>query len=185
MARLAFDTPGRDDPGRGRRMGVDVGDARIGIATSDPDGILATPLETVAATTRRKDPDGADIDRMVSLAQENEVVEIIIGLPKMLDGSFGTSARKAAEVGFRLKRRLGESVVVRYTDERMSTVMAQSQLHSAGMTTRSGRRVIDQAAAVVILQSWLDARRSYLEHQQRAGEDSEYLSSDSLSVDGD
>ncbi|ALA67341.1 Holliday junction resolvase RuvX [Corynebacterium lactis] len=165
MARLALDAPGIDDPGRGRRLGIDVGDVRVGVAVSDPDGILATPVETVARATRRKDPDGPDIDRLVELAQEYEVVEIVVGLPIMLDGSFGSSARKAGDVGFRLKRRLGDAVAVRYADERMTTVLAQSRLHDAGIDVRSGRKVIDQAAAVEILQAWLDNRKKYLAEQ--------------------
>ena len=159
MARLSFDVPGQEDPGRGRRLGIDVGDVRIGVAVSDPDGILATPVETVAKETRRKDPDGADIDRLVELAHQYEVVEIVVGLPMMLDGTFGTSARKAYDVGFRMQRRLGESAVVHYTDERMTTVMAQSRLHQAGRNVKNSRNVIDQAAAVEILQLWLDKRR--------------------------
>ena len=165
MARLALDAPGIDDPGWGRRLGIDVGDVRVGVAVSDPDGILATPVETVARATRRKDPDGPDIDRLVELAQEYEVVEIVVGLPIMLDGSFGSSARKAGDVGFRLKRRLGDAVAVRYADERMTTVLAQSRLHDAGIDVRAGRKVIDQAAAVEILQAWLDNRKRYLAEQ--------------------
>lgn len=162
MAKPRIDTPGLDDPGRGRRLGIDVGDARIGVAVSDPDCILATPVETVAHATGRKDPDGPDIDRLVELAQEYQVVEIVVGMPLMLDGSFGTSARKAAELGFRLKRRLGETVVVHYADERMTTVMAQARLHEVGVNTKSGRKIIDQAAAVEILQSWLEQRAKAL-----------------------
>lgn len=164
MARLEFDVPGADDPGRGRRLGLDVGDARIGVSISDPDGILATPLETVKHVTRRKRPDMEDIDRLVKLAEENGVVEVVVGLPKMLDGTFGSSARKAHEIGFRVQRRLGEHVVVRYADERMTTKSAQSRLHDVGIDTRAGRSIIDMAAAVEILQQWLDSRRRYLEH---------------------
>lgn len=163
MAKPRIDTPGQDDPGRGRRLGIDVGDVRVGVAVSDPDCILATPVETVTRATGRKDPDGPDIDRLVELATEFEVVEIVVGMPLMLDGSFGTSARKATDVGFRLQRRLGDRVVVHYADERMTTVMAQSRLHAAGIDVKSGRQVIDQAAAVEILQSWLDSRSKALD----------------------
>ncbi|MEJ5919765.1 MULTISPECIES: Holliday junction resolvase RuvX [unclassified Corynebacterium] len=162
MSRLAFDTPGVNDPGPGRRLGLDVGDARIGVAISDPDCILATPVENVQTQTRRKDPDGPDIDRMVEIATSYGVIEIVIGLPKMLNGEFGTSARKAAEVGFRLKRRLGDDVTISYADERMTSVVAQSRLHQAGINTKQGRSVIDQAAAVEILQMWLDTRKRNL-----------------------
>ena len=159
MAKLRPDRPGADDPGRGRRLGVDVGDARVGVAVSDPDGLLATPVETIARATGRRGPDGPDIDRLVELAEEYGVVEIVVGLPLMLDGEPGTSARKAADVAFRLKRRLGDAVELRMADERMTTVLAQSRLHEAGVDVKSGRGVIDQAAAVEILHWWLDQRR--------------------------
>ena len=162
MAKLGIDRPGADDPGRGRRLGIDVGDVRVGVAMSDPDGLLATPVETVTRDTGRRGPDGSDIDRLVELAEELEVVEIVIGLPLMLDGTPGTSARKAGDVAFRLRRRLGEGVAIRMADERMTTVMAQSRLHQAGRDVKGGRAVIDQAAAVEILQSWLDQRRDFL-----------------------
>lgn len=165
MAKPRIDTPGLDDPGRGRRMGIDVGDARIGVAVSDPDCILATPVETVSGVTGRRDPDGADIDRLVELAERHDIVEIVIGMPLMLDGSFGSSAKKAAELGFRLARRLGQSVAVHFADERMTTVMAQSRLHEVGVDVKAGRRIIDQAAAVEILQSWLDRRKMVLSQE--------------------
>ena len=148
MAKLRPDRPGADDPGRGRRPGVAVGAARVGGDVSDPDGLLATPVETIARATGRRGPDGPDIDRLVELAEEYEVVEIVVGLPLMLDGEPGTSARKAADVAFRLKRRLGDAVELRMADERMTTVLAQSRLHEAGVDVKSGRGVIDQAAAV-------------------------------------
>lgn len=162
MAKLEIDRPGADDPGRGRRLGIDIGDVRVGVAMSDPDGLLATPVETIARDTGRRGPDGADIDRLVELAEELDVVEIVIGLPLMLDGTPGTSARKAGDVAFRLRRRLGEGVCIRLADERMTTVMAQARLHQAGRDVKAGRGVIDQAAAVEILQSWLDQRRDFL-----------------------
>ena len=157
MAKLIPERPGADDPGRGRRLGVDVGDVRVGVAISDPDGLLATPVETVARATGRRGPDGPDIDRRVEIAEENDVVEIVVGLPLMLDGTAGTSARKAADVAFRLSRRLG--VPSRLCDERMTTVTASRQLTEAGIDSRGGRSRIDQAAAVAILQNWLDMRK--------------------------
>ena len=158
MATLVPDRPGADEPGPGRRLGVDVGDVRVGVAVSDPDGLLATPVETIARTTGRRGPDGPDIDRLVELAEEFGVVEIVVGLPLMLDGTAGTSARKAADVAFRLRRRL-EGVAVRLGDERMTTVIAQARMREAGVRAKEGRTVVDQAAAVEILQSWLDVRR--------------------------
>ena len=161
MKNIVPDRPGEDDPGPGRRLGLDVGTVRIGVAVSDPDGILATPVSTVARTTKRRGPDGEDIDSIVQLAHDYSVVEVIVGLPRMLDGSAGSSVKHAQDVGFRVRRRLerdGVDVPIRYVDERMTTVMAQSNLHDAGISVKQGRSVIDQAAAVEILQTWLDQR---------------------------
>lgn len=161
MKNIVPDRPGEDDPGLGCRLGLDVGTVRIGVAVSDPDGILATPVSTVARTTKRRGPDGEDIDSIVQLAHDYSVVEVIVGLPRMLDGSAGSSVKHAQDVGFRVRRRLerdGVDVPIRYVDERMTTVMAQSNLHDAGISVKEGRSVIDQAAAVEILQTWLDQR---------------------------
>ena len=161
MKNIVPDRPGEDDPGLGRRLGLDVGTVRIGVAVSDPDGILATPVSTVARTTKRRGPDGEDIDSIVQLAHDYSVVEVIVGLPRMLDGSAGSSVKHAQDVGFRVRRRLerdGVDVPIRYVDERMTTVMAQSNLHDAGISVKEGRSIIDQAAAVEILQTWLDQR---------------------------
>ncbi|WP_337447996.1 Holliday junction resolvase RuvX [Corynebacterium pseudokroppenstedtii] len=161
VKNIVPDRPGEDDPGPGRRLGLDVGTVRIGVAVSDPDGILATPVSTVARTTKRRGPDGEDIDSIVQLAHDYSVVEVIVGLPRMLDGSAGSSVKHAQDVGFRVHRRLerdGVDVPIRYVDERMTTVMAQSNLHDAGISVKEGRSVIDQAAAVEILQTWLDQR---------------------------
>ncbi|MBV7295373.1 Holliday junction resolvase RuvX [Corynebacterium sp. TAE3-ERU12] len=159
MAQLLPDRPGADDPGRGRRLGIDVGEARIGVAISDPDGLLATPVETIRKESGRRGPDGADVDRLVDLIEENEIVEIIIGLPLMLDGGLGSSARTAEKLRSRLRRRTDNTVPVRMQDERMTTVIAASRMREAGVDAKSGRSRIDQAAAVEILQSWLDARK--------------------------
>ena len=158
MKNIVPDRPGEDDPGPGRRLGLDVGTVRIGVAVSDPDGILATPVSTVTRMTKRRGPDGEDIDSIVQLAHDYSVVEVIVGL---LDGSAGSSVKHAQDVGFRVRRRLerdGVDVPIRYVDERMTTVMAQSNLHDAGISVKEGRSVIDQAAAVEILQTWLDQR---------------------------
>lgn len=161
MKNIVPDRPGENDPGPGRRLGLDVGTVRIGVAVSDPDGILATPVSTVTRMTKRRGPDGEDIDSIVQLAHDYSVVEVIVGLPRMLDGSAGSSVKHAQDVGFRVRRRLerdGVDVPIRYVDERMTTVMGQSNLHDAGISVKEGRSVIDQAAAVEILQTWLDQR---------------------------
>ena len=139
--------------GGGRVMGVDVGTVRVGLAMSDPTGTLASPLETLA---RAKD--GADIDRLAELVVEHEVTEVVVGEPRHLSGASGASARDADAYARALADRL-PSVPVHMIDERLSTVSAASALRASGLDSRRQRPVIDQAAAVVILQTYLDARQ--------------------------
>ncbi len=150
------DRPGADDPGRGRRLGIDAGKRRIGVACSDPDGILATPVETV-----RRDHSGSHLRRLAELVAELDPVEIIVGLPLTLADRTGQSAADAIGLADALARRIAP-VPVRLADERLTTVSAQRSLQAAGVRARGQRGVIDQAAAVVILQGWLDQRRSAL-----------------------
>lgn len=148
------DRPGPDDPGRGRRLGVDVGTVRIGISSSDPDGILATPVETVSRDAK----EDSDFRRIAELVEEMSVVEVVVGLPRNLREGTGSSARDAA--GF--ARELGERIApvpVRLVDERFTTTTAQRSLREAGVRARQQRGIIDQAAAVAILQDWLEQRR--------------------------
>ncbi|HPU12971.1 MAG TPA: Holliday junction resolvase RuvX [Aeromicrobium sp.] len=137
---------------RGRRLGVDVGDARIGVAVCDPDGLIATPVETVSAG-----PDA--IGRLAELVSEYEAIEVVVGLPVGLSGREGPAAAKVRDFVSLLEPAIG-GVSVRLVDERLTTVSAQSQLHASGRNTKSSRSVIDQAAAVVILQSAIDAQRA-------------------------
>ncbi|SRX95601.1 hypothetical protein MSP7336_03870 [Mycobacterium shimoidei] len=155
MDRLP-DRPGGDDPGRGRRLGIDVGSVRIGVAACDPDGILATPVETV-----RRDRSGAHLRRLAELATELDVVEVIVGLPRTLADRSGSAARDAIELADLLARRIAP-IPVRLADERLTTVSAQRSLRAAGVRAKGQRGVIDQAAAVAILQGWLDLRRAVL-----------------------
>jgi len=150
------DRPGGDDPGRGRRLGIDVGTVRIGVATSDPDGILATPVETVA-----RDRGGRHVRRLVQLVAEYDAVEVVVGLPRTLADRAGSSARDAIELADELARRLAPKPV-RLADERLTTVSAQRSLREAGVRAKGQRAMIDQAAAVGILQTWLDQRRDVL-----------------------
>lgn len=134
----------------GRRLGVDVGKARIGVAVCDRDGLLATPVETVPRAQ------GTDVRRIVELADEYDVLEIVVGLPLSMSGDDTPStadARGFAEL-------LAEHRAVRLVDERLSTVTAQRGLHQAGRNTKKSRAVIDQAAAVIILQHALDHERA-------------------------
>ena len=120
---------------------------------SDPDGILASPLRTVPRT---RDDDG--IRTIAAIAAEHEAVEVIVGLPVNLRGQEGPAAIEARDYGQRLARAI-VPVPVRFCDERMSTVVASRKLAERGVRGRRQRTVVDQAAAVEILQSWLDTQR--------------------------
>ncbi|MDO4908370.1 MAG: Holliday junction resolvase RuvX [Corynebacterium sp.] len=166
MAKPTPDRPGTNDPGPGRRLALDVGTARIGVAVSDRDCVLATPVETVPRDSGFNGPDGNDIHRILELVVEYSVVEIVIGLPRQLSGGHSISIKHAKEIGFRLNRKLsslGLSIpVIRYADERLTTVIATHALQSSGVKAKDSRAIIDQAAAVEILQAWLDGRRHAL-----------------------
>ncbi|AHD19612.1 Holliday junction resolvase RuvX [Rhodococcus pyridinivorans] len=164
------DRPGVDDPGRGRRIAVDVGSVRIGVASSDPDGILATPVETVPRSKERG-PDAPDIRRIVEIVREYEAVEVIVGLPQTLRGEPGKAAKLASDFARRLRRALPD-VPVRLADERFTTVTAARALRESGVSARGARPVIDQAAAVAILQGWLDERSSVVNESGRDAGDS-------------
>lgn len=136
---------------RGPRLGVDVGSARVGVARSDPDGLLATPVETVAR--REGDP----IARVLALALEWNAVEIVVGLPMNLRGDDTASTRDARQFAAALAA--GSAVPVRLVDERLSTVSAHAALRDSGRSQRSSRRIVDQVAAVVLLQHALDVEK--------------------------
>ncbi|ALE73211.1 putative Holliday junction resolvase YggF [Pseudonocardia sp. Ae168_Ps1] len=138
---------------RGRRLGVDVGAVRVGVAMCDPDGILATPVETVPRDAEH----GADVRRIAELVAEHDVVGVVLGLPRNLRGEDGPAARAAREFADALQA--GLDVPVELTDERMTTVVAARQLSGRGVKGRKQRSVVDQAAAVQILQGWLDQHR--------------------------
>jgi putative Holliday junction resolvase len=128
-----------------------VGTVRIGVAACDPAGLIATPV----ATVRRG---RGDLAELVRLATEREAVEVLVGLPRTLAGREGRAAGEAGAFAQRLADTLGDTPV-RLVDERLSTVGAQRDLRASGMDTRRGRSVVDQAAAVIILQSALDEER--------------------------
>jgi putative Holliday junction resolvase len=149
----------------GVRIGVDVGSVRVGVATCDPAGLIATPVETVRRGR-------GDLDRLAALVAERAAVEVVVGLPTTLAGRHGPAAEAAEEFARRLAARLAASptaqpadapaardVPVRLVDERLSTVDAQRGLRDSGVDTRRGRSVVDQAAAVIILQTALDTER--------------------------
>ncbi|WP_436988897.1 Holliday junction resolvase RuvX [Streptomyces sp. enrichment culture] len=138
---------------RGRRLAVDVGDARIGVASCDPDGVLATPVETVP---------GRDLPaahrRLRQLVEEYEPIEVVVGLPRSLSGREGPAATKVRTFAQELARGIAP-VPVRLVDERMTTVSATHGLRASGVKAKKGRSVIDQAAAVIILQNALESER--------------------------
>ena len=131
-----------------------MGTVRIGVAVSDPDGILATPVETV----RRYRGDG-HLRRLTTLVGELDIVEIVIGLPRTLADRAGASADDAVALAAAVAGRVC-SVPVRLADELLTTVSAARSLREAGVRARQQRGMIDQAAAVAILQGWLDQRRN-------------------------
>ena len=144
----------------GRVLGVDVGAVRVGVALSDPAGVLATPLVTLD----RDETTWSDLDQLTDLVAEHEVVEVVVGLPRTLAGREGPAARAALGYADDLREVFDErgvaGVPVTMADERLTTVTAGRMLSDRGVKGRAQRRVIDQAAAVEILQTWLDGRRS-------------------------
>lgn len=145
----------------GVRIGIDVGKARIGVARCDQHAMLAMPVETVP----RANSGDTDVARILFIAQESEAVEIIVGLPLGMSGHRTPSTDDAEGFATRIADALGASawgkaVQVRLVDERLSTVSAQGQLRQAGKKTKQTRSIIDQAAAVVILQHALDIERA-------------------------
>lgn len=135
----------------GVRLGVDVGKARVGIAVCDREGVIATPV----ATLRRVD---ADERAFRILVEEHGAMEIVVGLPLSLSGADTASTTDSRDFATFLAARIG--VPVRLVDERLSTVSAQRALHTAGRNAKGSRAVIDQVAAVIILQNALDIERS-------------------------
>lgn len=140
---------------RGVRLGVDVGDVRVGVARSDLDGLVATPVETAP----REDAVG----RVAREAAECGARAIMVGLPRSLSGAEGPAAGKAREFAAQLAATLdrdGAQAEVRLLDERLTTVSAHRALHDSGRKGRKHRQVVDQVAAVMILQQALEIERS-------------------------
>ncbi len=140
---------------QGVRVGVDVGTVRVGVARSDPSGLVATPVETVARAGSR----GADVERIAAIVTEEGALEVVVGLPRTLRGEEGSAAQAARQYATAIAQRVAP-VGVRLVDERLSTVSAHRSLRDAGVKGRRHRPVVDQVAAVVILQTALDAERA-------------------------
>ncbi|WP_123308749.1 Holliday junction resolvase RuvX [Cellulomonas sp. PhB143] len=151
---------------RGVRLAVDVGAVRVGLAASDPDGLVATPVETLARDTTTSSGTPTDVARVVAEVAARDAAVVYVGLPRHLSGREGEAARHARAYARRLAR-LVAPVPVRLTDERLSSVSAHRALRESGRAERTHRSVVDQAAAVIILQSALDVERA---QGQRSGE---------------
>lgn len=141
-----------------RVLGVDLGERRIGLACSDPSGVLASPLRAVL---RSGDAD-ADRAAVVAAAEEVGATVIVVGLPKSLSGREGPAARGARAEAAALAERAGAAggITVELHDERFTTREAQQALRAGGKKARDQRDHIDAAAAAVMLQSWLDTHRA-------------------------
>jgi putative pre-16S rRNA nuclease len=140
----------------GVRLGIDPGDARIGVARSDPTGFLATPVETV----RRGRGDLARIAALAAeIQQESVLLELVVGLPRSLKGGENPATAKVRNFAATLARRMAP-LPVRLVDERLTTVSAEAMLRDRGRKGQDRRSVVDQAAAVLILQHALDTERA-------------------------
>ncbi|GAA1754591.1 Holliday junction resolvase RuvX [Agromyces humatus] len=137
----------------GARLGIDVGRARIGVSRCDAGGLLAVPVETVPRSTDGDD----DVRRILELAYEFEAIELVVGNPLSLSGAETPSTDDATAFA---KRLAAAGATVRLVDERLSTVSAQQALRATGKSSRKQRPIIDQVAAVIILQHAIDAERA-------------------------
>jgi putative holliday junction resolvase len=136
-------------------LGVDVGTVRVGVARSDPRGMLATPVITLA-----RDPKGnRDIAELAALVREFDAVGVVVGLPRTLADREGLSAARARDYGEILAKTISP-IPVRHVDERLTTVSAQRKLAESKIRGRAKRALVDQVAAVELLQHWLDIHRS-------------------------
>lgn len=139
----------------GALVGVDVGSVRVGVAVSDPDGRVATPLRTL----NRRPGSTTEMSELADLVRERAAVGVVVGLPRRLAGDEGPAARAVREYAAALAR-LVAPVPVRLVDERLTTVSATRGLRATGVRGRRGRSVVDQAAASLILQVALDVGRT-------------------------
>lgn len=136
----------------GVRVGIDIGSVRIGVARSDPDGVLASPLETVSRGT-------GDLAELARITTDSDAIEVVVGLAVGLRGSEGKAARDGRAFASALAERLAP-VPVRLVDERFTTVLAHAALQEGGMDSRARRASVDKAAAAVVLQGALDSERA-------------------------
>jgi putative Holliday junction resolvase len=134
-----------------RALGIDHGEARIGLAISDELGMLAHPLETLHLKDVT-DP----VQRIAQIVARDKIGQIVLGLPRNMNGTYGPAAEKVR--AFAEALRAAVPCDVKLWDERLTSVAAQRSLHEAGRNVKQSREVIDQVAAQMILQGWLDAQ---------------------------
>lgn len=137
-----------------RALGVDLGSKRVGIAVSDTSGTIASALTTVHRSKSRRHDHG-EIAKLVKL---EECTVVVVGLPLSLDGTHGPAAKAAVKEAKQMQQTVG--VPVEMYDERFTTVTAERHMMEVGLDAKQRRKVIDKAAAAVILQSWLEHRRN-------------------------
>lgn len=139
-------------------LGIDYGDARIGVAATDPLGILAHPVETVPNQPHHLTP---AIERIQAIASARQVQVIVVGLPFNADGTAGPAVEKVKHFAAQLASHLTTTPIV-FIDEYLTTVAASQKLHDAGKNTRKQKKIIDQAAAIEILNNWMAQPSSFL-----------------------
>ncbi|GAA1186293.1 Holliday junction resolvase RuvX [Nesterenkonia xinjiangensis] len=143
----------------GVRLGVDVGEARVGLAASDPDALVATPVMTLRRDVKRR----SDLRMLIKIARDREARVIYVGLPLSLSGGETASTQKARDYADALAQKLAAAelpTAVHLVDERLSTVSAAEKMRASGVEARDQRSRIDQAAAMEILTQALEIRRS-------------------------
>ncbi|HSY16628.1 MAG TPA: Holliday junction resolvase RuvX [Jatrophihabitantaceae bacterium] len=140
-------------PSAGVWFGVDVGTVRVGVARSDPRGVLASPVVTLARDVKG----GADLAELAEMIMQDGAVGVVLGLPRTLAGRESASAEMARAYGSALAVRIAP-IPIELLDERLTTVSAERRLAALGVRGKARRAVVDQAAAVVLLQHWLDSR---------------------------
>jgi putative Holliday junction resolvase len=133
----------------GRILGIDHGDVRIGVALSDPTEFLASPLCVLDSTN-------AGMVQILALIAEHQIEKIVVGLPRNMDGSYGSATEKVRNFIEKLKNKT--DVPIFEWDERMSTVSAHNALREAGLDGKQRKGVVDKVAAQIILQNYLDAQ---------------------------
>lgn len=173
----------------GVKIGVDVGMVRVGVAASDRDGLMATPVRTMRRDTRKNN----DLRLLLGNVQELGAVEIFVGLPRNLSGTESASTAMARDYAAALVEMLfdaGLDVPVRLVDERLTSVSAHRSLRQAGLNSREHRKVVDQVAAVEILQHAIDMQRNLerdvgepvVQHRRRSHDHPTPASSEELDI---